>query len=210
MYYGECSQYQVVEAKTMVKFTWAWVLLPCVIAAAVYGVAVWCGLRSFDGWAERGQMGDFFGGLANALALMAILVALWFQQHQLAETVKLQRELQQNEMVREYFRDGDSPEQYAARAIIYRTDPADPAALAALVGTPEAFSVIRFFHSWGMLVKHQAMPSWVFLETTTGDRVLQLHQRLPAHIAAQREANPEYANGFLYLVDGISKRRFEA
>lgn len=190
------------------KVTRTAVMTLALVAVGVYGAIVCWGLTTLDNWPARGQVGDFYGGLANAFALAAILVALFVQQQELVESTKARaqelehsRELVHFQMVREYYRDGDNPEQREARKVVYNTAPER------LVGTAPAENVASFFHSWGMLVKKGAMPPWVFLETATGDRVVSLHTRLQPHIAAEREKAPDYASGFVWLAEGIKTRR---
>ena len=78
------------------------------------------------------------------------------------------------EAVKEYFQQGDSLENVAARKEIYckinnniKIDKNDVA----------AGSIISFFHFWGIMVKKKYLPLWVF-ESASGYAVIRLYEGL--------------------------------
>lgn len=204
------------------------VLVVAVIAIAiVYGV--WLKHHALhtqggDLVPRYGAFGDALGpaaGALSALAVLAALVSVYFQREELRLTraeikeqadhlersamaqdrlVADQRHFGQSQMAQEYYREGDAPEQRQARRAIYN-------ARTGQVPEADAEVVASFFHRWGMLAKYDVLPRWVYLETVTGDRILELHSRLTHHIAERRPKNPTYAVGLQWLVSQIKEHR---
>ena len=110
------------------------------------------------------------------------------------------------EAVKEYFQQGDSLENVAARKEIYckinnniKIDKNDVA----------AGSIISFFHFWGIMVKKKYLPLWVF-ESASGYAVIRLYEGLQEMIEERRKDNEKYGEYFEWLYYKIKKRLKES
>ncbi|WP_390607273.1 acyltransferase [Dorea longicatena] len=108
--------------------------------------------------------------------------------------------------VKEYFQQGDSLENVAARKEIYckinnniKIDKNDVA----------AGSIISFFHFWGLMVKKKYLPLWVF-ESASGYAVIRLYEGLQEMIEERRKDNEKYGEYFEWLYYKIKKRLKES
>lgn len=110
-----------------------------------------------------------------------------------------QRRMYQIQATLQYFKDGDTLEAMADRAHLYGESTLDHSV---------ARRVLSFFHRWGLAAKHGLLPLWVF-DSITGQRVLELHRKLESSLADERKRSPDYAEGFLYLVNQIRQRHPE-
>lgn len=104
--------------------------------------------------------------------------------------------------VKEYFQQGDSLENVAARKEIYhkinnsiKIDKNDVA----------AGSIVSFFHFWGIMVKKKYLPLWVF-ESASGYAVIRLYEGLQEMIEERRKDNEKYGEYFEWLYCKIKKR----
>ncbi|MCL2321189.1 MAG: DUF4760 domain-containing protein [Oscillospiraceae bacterium] len=71
-------------------------------------------------------------------------------------------------------------------------------------------NIINTYNMIGLLVRKHQLPKWFFKETSTGDMVIQLYDKLRPYITYRREKHEikTYANQFeyLYMLIATSKR----
>lgn len=71
--------------------------------------------------------------------------------------------------------------------------------------------VINFYHHWGLMIKHNQLPFWIFLDkesgiTSSGIAVIRTYNRLKPTIKRFRNNNPKYAEYYEWLYNKLIKQ----
>ena len=125
-------------------------------------------------------------GITSILAfLIGVLIA--------SKLAKLQTVIQ-------YFQQGDTKEFIECRHRIYEADEEN-------INPIDAAYLCSFFQFWGLMVRHKLLPIWVF-DGGSGERVVQLYQKLFKFIEDTRKDAPRYAEHFQWLSERIVSKGY--
>ena len=110
------------------------------------------------------------------------------------------RKLAELQAVIQYFQQGDTKEFIECRHRVYEANDGN-------INSKDAAYLCSFFHFWGLMVQRKHLPIWVF-NGVSGERVVQLYQKLSKFIEDTREDAPRYAEHFQWLTERIIKKGY--
>lgn len=110
------------------------------------------------------------------------------------------RKLAKLQAVIQYFQQGDTKEFSECRHRVYEANKGN-------IDPTDAAYLCSFFHFWGLMVRRGLLPIWVF-DGVSGERVVQLYQKLSEFIEDTRKDAPRYAEHFQWLSQKIVKKGY--
>lgn len=71
--------------------------------------------------------------------------------------------------------------------------------------------VINFYHHWGLMVKHNQLPFWIFYDnesglTSSGIAVIRTYEQLKPTIKKRRKNNEKYAEYYEWLYNELKDK----
>lgn len=74
----------------------------------------------------------------------------------------------------------------------------------------DASIVVNFFHHWGLLVKKNYLPIWIF-DSGSGNGVIRLYELTENYIMERRQVNHDstYARNFEWLYHKLKRRKLQ-
>ncbi len=131
--------------------------------------------------------------LGLGTGLVTVIVSTYLQHRVAMKRLNLQATVQ-------YFQQGDTREFIECR---YRIRKAD----ASKIDPVDAAAICSFFHFWGLMVRKNLLPIWVF-DGVSGQRVVQFYQKLSTFIEDNRKDASRYAEHFQWLKEEIIRRGY--
>jgi len=110
------------------------------------------------------------------------------------------RKLAKLQTVIQYFQQGDTKKFIECRHRVYEADKEN-------IDPTDAAYLCSFFHFWGLMVRRKLLPIWVF-DGVSGERVVELYQKLSEFIEKTRKDAPRYAEHFQWLSQRIVKKGY--